>query len=69
MSKQIFMPVECIDEFCKDCRELEIEIEGRYLTDGVANCAHFNRIYCKHFPKCETLEKRIRKNWEESHRE
>ena len=62
MSQFVDIPVGCISEECKNCEDLEIEID-RFSGYG-ANLQMFtqNSCYCKHYRRCERLMKELRKN-------
>ena len=62
MSQFVDIPVKCISEGCKNCEDLEIEIDR--LCGYGANLQIFtqNTCYCKHYRRCERLMKELRKN-------
>lgn len=62
MSQFVDISVECVSEGCKNCEDLEIEID-RFCRYG-ANLQLFtsNYCYCKHYRRCERLMKELRKN-------
>ena len=59
MSKQVYMPVRCIDKFCEHCEELEIEVYGLNLADGDTGYVRENHICCKHWKRCTAIENHI----------
>lgn len=62
MSQFVDIPVECVSEGCKNCEDLEIEMDR--LVGYGANMQAFmsNHCYCKHYRRCERLMKELRKN-------
>lgn len=62
MSQFVDISVKCVSEGCKNCEDLDIEID-RFVGYG-ANLQMFeqNSCYCKHYRRCELLMKELRKN-------
>lgn len=66
MSKSVEMSVKCIDEFCVNCNELDIEVEHIDFSSA-SETFYQNYIYCKHWKRCAAIENAIRKNLEFQH--
>ena len=62
MSQLVDIPVKCISEGCKNCEDLEIEIDRLYGYGNNQQIFMENNCYCKNYPRCERLIKVLRKN-------
>ena len=62
MSQFVDIPVKCISEGCKNCEDLEIEIDRLYGYGDNQRMFIQNNCYCKHYPRCERLMEVFRKN-------
>ena len=62
MSQFVDIPVKCICKECKNCEDLEIEIDRLcgYTADQLLFIE--NSCFCKHYPRCERLMEVLRKN-------
>lgn len=62
MCKNVSMDVRCIGEECRNCEDLDIEIERQIcVAENFQMCA-VNRCSCKHFRRCERIQEHLRKN-------
>lgn len=62
MSQFVDIPVMCISEVCKNCEDLEIEIDRLLGCDGNLQVFMKNTCYCKYYRRCERLREELRKN-------
>lgn len=62
MSQFVDIPVKCISEVCKNCEDLEIEIDHLVKYGGNSQVFMQNTCYCKYYRRCERLMKELRKN-------
>jgi len=62
MSKFVDIPVKCISEECKNCEDLEIEIDQLQGYGTHHQIFIQNNCYCKNYPRCERLMEVLRKN-------
>jgi len=62
MSQFVDIPVKCVSEGCKNCEDLEIEIDRLYGYGGDKQMFMENNCHCKHYPLCERLIGYLRKN-------
>lgn len=62
---EYLIPVMCMDESCRNCPYLEIEIENSMTDDFYGGHGNYNLIYCKNVSLCRRLEQIIRTNIKE----
>lgn len=54
-----------VQEYCHQCTQFEPEKETTYLFSDGIKIASDNKIYCKHFSKCEIIAAHIKRKLSE----
>jgi hypothetical protein len=62
MCKNVSIDVRCIGEECRNCEDLDIEIERYTCFGDDMKMWDVNRCSCKHFRRCEKIMEHLRKN-------
>ena len=59
--KYINMPVKCIGDKCRNCRELDLDVDRYAMHDSKPETWYENVIYCKHYERCNLIRNDILK--------
>ena len=62
MSQFVDIPVKCISEECKNCEDLEIEVDRLCGFGSDKQMFVQNICFCRHYRRCERLMDHLRKN-------